>query len=36
VVETVHFETREVLVDFIQCIIFLVSAFIKGLMMAGV
>ena len=33
---TVHFETREVFVDFMQCIIFLVSAFIKGLMMAGV
>ena len=33
---TVHFETREVIVDFLQCIIFLESAYIKGLMMAGV
>jgi hypothetical protein len=33
---TVHFETREVIVDFMQCIIFLESAFITGLMMAGV
>jgi hypothetical protein len=33
---TVHFETREVIVDFLQCMIFLESAFIKGLIMAGV